>query len=524
MLLKLQSMPTDNTKVFNEPSDLDKAGIDLLLITPPWACIGSRGILQHNLPPLGLLSIAAYVEQYGFSVQIMDVHAERLDDKAVAARVARLKPRFAGISVLTNTSYAAQYIARICKKAAPQCKVIAGGVHAEILPEEMLANSAIDAVGRGDGEELMLDLLQGRSFNDIAGLSYRDGNRVMHNPPRPLVMDLDKYPFPAYHLIDFKNYYPPVGTYRRLPAISMLVTRGCVGRCTFCNSARTVLRTRSPEKVVEQIKQLRYRYGIRQIQIYDDTFTAMRKNVLAVCNQLIEQRVDVTWVAYIRGDCFSEEVAKAMKKAGCHQVLLGIETGDEQIMRTICKPLNKQKYKEAVAIAHKAGLDVRASFILGLPGETTSSMENTLQWAIDLDVDLVQAGILSPYPGTEIFNEAVQKGWLIHRNWDEYGQDKVLLNLPTITAEEIYKFEKRVFRVFYMRPKVIFRQLIRAFSWRKLKDLFAAFCLLILGTANKKKTASCWMDLKPVAFQDINLNYTPRMRLTHEARQGKEYI
>jgi radical SAM superfamily enzyme YgiQ (UPF0313 family) len=497
--------------------------LDLLLITPPWACMGGRGALQHNLPPLGLLSIAAYVEQHGYRVQIMDIHAERLNDQDVAARVAQLKPRYAGISVLTNTAFTAQYIARICKKSAPDCKVIAGGVHAEILPEEMLANSAIDAVGRGDGEELMLDVLRERPFPEIAGLSYRDGNHVVHNPPRPMEMDLDKYPFPAYHLINFKNYYPPVGTYRRLPAISMLVTRGCVGKCTFCNSARTILRTRSPEKVVEQIKLLRYRHGIRQIQFYDDTFTAMRKNVLAVCRQLVEERVDITWVAYIRGDCFSAEVAAAMKKAGCHQVLLGIETGDEQIMRTISKPLNREKYKEAVKIAHKFGLDVRASFILGLPGETRASMESSLQLAKDLDVDLIQVNILTPYPGTEIFNYAVRNGLLIHRNWNEYGQDRVLLNLPTVTAEEIYQFEKRVFRDFYMRPKVIIRQLLRAFSLRQLSDLFAAFCMLILGTAQKKPQSNCWLGLKMENFHDIPLENITKMRLTHEARQGKEF-
>lgn len=498
-------------------------GLDLLLITPPWACMGSRGVLQHSLPPLGLLSIAAYVEQQGFRVQILDIHAERLNDRQVADRITQACPRYAGISVLTNTAFSAHYIARICKKSAPDCKVIAGGVHAEILPEEMLANSAIDAVGRGDGEELMLEILRGRTFPEILGLSYRNGNRVVHNPPRPLEMNLDKYPFPAYHLIDFKNYFPPVGTYRRLPAISMLVTRGCVGKCTFCNSARTTLRTRSPEKVVEQIKLLRYRYGIRQIQFYDDTFTVMRKNVLAVCKQLTDERVDITWVAYIRGDCFGEEVAAAMKKAGCHQVLLGIETGDEQIMNTICKPLNKEKYKQAVAIAHQHGLDVRASFILGLPGETRASMESSLQLAKDLDVDLIQVGILTPYPGTEIFNYAAQNGWLIHRNWNEYGQDKVLLNLPTVTAKEIYQFEKRVFRDFYMRPKVIIRQLLRAFSLRQLNDLFAAFCMLILGAAQKRPQWDCWLNLKMEDYQDLHFEDAPKMRLTHEVRQCNEF-
>jgi len=500
-----------------KPSD----GVDLLLIYPPWASLGSRGILQNSLPPLGILSIASYAEQQGFRVQVLDVHAERLDDKEVAARIAGAKPRYVGISVLTNMAVPAHYIARLAKQAAPTCKVIAGGVHAEALPEEMLRNSAIDAVARGDGEETMVDILRDLPFSGIKGLSYRSGNRVVHNPPRPVEKDLDKYPFPAYHLIDFKKYFPAVGTYRRLPAISMLVTRGCIGHCTFCNSARTVLRTRTPASVIAQIKLLRYQYGIRQIQFYDDTFTVMRKNVIEVCRLLAEEKIDVTWVAYIRGDCFSEEVAAAMKKAGCHQVLIGVETGDEQIMKNVRKPIDKEKYRQAVATAHKHGMEVRASFILGLPGETRQSMQASLDLAKSMDVDLVQVNLLTPYPGTEVFNYAVENNLLIHRNWSEYGQDKVLMNLPTVSTQELYDFEKYSYRAFYMRPIVLFRQLRRVVSLRQIRDLFAAFCMLILGAVMYKPPQwECWKKWKEEDFQDLTLETPLRLRLTHELRQG----
>lgn len=495
-------------------------GVDLLLIYPPWASLGSRGILQNSLPPLGILSIASYVEQQGFSVQVLDVHAERLDDREVADRIALARPRFVGISVLTNMAIPAHAVARICKRIAPGCKVIVGGVHAEALPEDMLRNSAIDAVARGDGEETMLDLLRGLPFAEVKGLSYRDGRRVVHNAPRPIEKNLDQYPFPAYHLIDFKNYFPAVGTYRRLPAISMLVTRGCVGRCTFCNSARTILRTRSPASVVEQIKLLRYQYGVRQIQFYDDTFTVMRKNALEVCRRLVEEKVDITWVAYIRGDCFSEDIAAAMKQAGCHQVLMGIETGDEQIMRNIKKPINKERYRCAVEIAHRHGMEVRASFILGLPGETRESMKASLDLAEELDVDLVQVNLLAPYPGTEVFNWAVENNLLIHRNWNEYGQDKVLINLPTISAQELYDFEKYSYRAFYMRPRVLLRQLKRVASLRQIRDLFAAFVMLILGAVMYKTPKwECWKKWKEEDFQDLTLETPRKLRLTHELRQ-----
>ena len=500
-------------------------GVDLLLIYPPWASLGSRGILQNSLPPLGILSIASYAEQQGFRVQVLDVHAERLDDREVTARIVAASPRIVGISVLTNMAVPAHCIARLAKQAVPACKVIVGGVHAEALPEETLRNSAIDAVCRGDGEETTVDVLRNLPFSEIKGLSYRIGNRVAHNPPRPVEKDLDKYPFPAYHLIDFKRYFPSVGSYRRLPAINMLMTRGCIGNCTFCNSARTVLRSRSAASVVEQIKVLRYQYGIRQIQFYDDTFTAMKKNVMEFCRLIVEQKVDVTWTAYIRGDCFSDEMAVAMKSAGCHQVLMGVETGDERLMESIRKPIDKAKYKEAVRIAHRHGMEVRASFILGHIGETRESLQATLDLAKELDIDLMQLAILTPLPGTWIFKEAVEKNLLIHRNWNEYGADKVLMNLPTITAQEILEFERHAFRSFYLRPKSIVRHLRRVVSPRQIRDLAAAFMMFILGTTLYKNPKwDCWNKWQEKDFQDLDIELPKKPRLTHELRQNPIFL
>src|SRR5262245_20082105 len=157
--------------------------LDLLLIYPPWAVSEERGnSLMNCLPPLGILSIAAYVESRGYTVGVLDVHAEKLVDTEVTERVRAARPRVIGISVLTNMVVPAHYIARLCKQAVPDCIVICGGAHAEAMPESMLANSAIDAVVRGDGEEAAVEIVEGRRFRDVLGLSYRDvaGTRVKH--------------------------------------------------------------------------------------------------------------------------------------------------------------------------------------------------------------------------------------------------------------------------------------------------------------------------------------------------------
>jgi radical SAM superfamily enzyme YgiQ (UPF0313 family) len=505
-----------------DPVSGPDARLDLLLVYPPWAVSEERGnSLMNCLPPLGILSIAAFVESRGYRVGVLDVHAERLVDSEVVERVRAARPRVVGISVLTNMVVPAHYIARLCKQAVPDCMVICGGAHAEAMPEAMLANSAIDAVVRGDGEEATLEFVEGRRFRDVLGVSYRETNaRVAHNMPRPVRMDLDSYPMPAYHLVDFSKYFPAVGTYRNLPAMNALMTRGCPGKCTFCNSAFTTLRSHSAAKMVEQIKHLRYRHGVRQIQFYDDTFTVAKQTVIEFCRLMIADKVDVTWIAFIRGDCFSRDVADLMKKAGCHQVLVGIESGDDRIMRNIGKPIDKKRYKEAVRIAHEFGIEVRGSFILGNVGETWETMQASVDFAKDLDLDLFQLNISTPYPGTQLYEYAVKTGTLIHKNWSEYGQRTVLVRLDELTPERIYEFEKHAFRSFYLRPRIILRHMRRITRLRHLKDVVSTFVGIILGTLKYRNPQwKCWHGLKEEDFQDLPIASPELPRLTFKLRQ-----
>jgi hypothetical protein len=289
--------------------------LDLLLVYPPWPAAKGRARLISTLPPLGVLSIAANVEQHGYTVQVCDAHAEQLDDLEVRHLIRQLQPKYVGLSVLTSQALAAHAIARIIKEEVPDCIVIAGGVHAEAMPVRMLRNSAIDVVIRGDGEEAMVEVLDGKPISEITGASHRIDDTVVHNPARSVQMDLDVYPMPAYHMVNFDLYYPGATTYRQLPAINLLMTRGCPGKCTFCNSAKTTLRSRSPASMVEQIKHLYHAYGIRQFQFYDDTFTVLKKNCLEFCALLAAENLDVSWIGFIRGDCFSDKIAAAMKPA-----------------------------------------------------------------------------------------------------------------------------------------------------------------------------------------------------------------
>ena len=500
-----------------------KERADVLLVYPPWVVLGFRGKLQRMLPPLGILSIASCLEAEGFEVHVVDCHAREMGPDRFRSIVRRLRPRFVGISVLSAHYVPANYIAQIAKEEVPDTVVIAGGVHSEAHPEQMLQNPHIDAVSRGDGEMLMTEVVRGVSFDKIDGLSYRTNGGVHHNPPRPVEMDLDRYPLPAYHLIDFDHYFPPVASYKALPAMNVLMTRGCPGKCTFCNSANTVLRSRSVDKLVELIKHLRYDYGIKQIYFYDDTFTANKKAVKEFCSRMIAEKIDVRWICYVRGDMFNEEAAQMLSEAGCHQVLIGIESGSRTLMQAIGKAIQHDVYKRTVDLAHKHNIEVRGSFIIGHVDETEQTMRETLQFAIDLDIDLFQLAIMTPYPGTQMYQKFKREGRLLHEDYSRYGQNELVFRLNHLTGEQVMRFERHAFRRFYLRPRAVFQQLRRLQNFQMLKDLFTTFLIIFFERFRKKGDAAEWekwldYDLKAVLDPTLRLPEIPR--LTFEVRQN----
>ncbi len=495
---------------------------DVLLVYPPWVVLGFRGRLQRMLPPLGVLSIASYLEAQGLEVHVVDCHARRMGPARFRGIVRRLRPRVVGITVLSAHYVPAHVIARICKEEVPDTTVIVGGVHAEAYPEQMLQNPSIDAVGRGDGEALMAEVARGVPWARIEGLSYRAGDAVQHNPPRAVEMELDQFPLPAYHLIDFDDYFPPVSSYKRLPAMNVLAIRGCPGKCTFCNSANTVVRSRSVDRLLELVKHLRYEYGIKQIYFYDDTFTANPRLVREFCRRMAEDKVDVAWMCHARGDMFSEELARRLAEAGCHQVLFGVETGSRTLMDAIGKPIQPEVYRRAVRLAHRYNLEVRGSFIIGHLDETEATMRETLQFAIDLDLDLFQLSVMTPYPGTILFQQLKEEGRLLHEDYSRYGQAELVFRLNHLTGAQVRRFERHAFRRFYLRPRAVYRQLRRLRNLSMLRDLVTTFLIIFVDRFRSRRRAAeweAWLDVDVDALLTIRMQAPERPRLTFEVRQ-----
>jgi len=441
--------------------------LDMLFINPPWVVDNKDNIwrkIGSCLPSLGIAYIASVLEQDGRKVAILDCTAEGLFDiNRIEKRLREYPtPRFVGFTATTPIINNGLRIAKICRQVFPDAKIVFGGVHPSVMPEETLNNCEVDFVVIDEGEITTRELVGGESPVNILGLSWKDSGKIIHNPLRPLIENLDQIPAPAYHLLPMKKYRPALGSYKRLPVMSIFATRGCPGRCTFCyRTFRGKVRSRSAKNIIAEIKILRKDYGIREISFYDDTFTAFKDTVKEFCERLNSEKIDVTWSCFTRPDYIDFELLKYMKNSGCHLILFGIESADEQILKNVNKEVSLQQAKWAVKASRKLGIQTRASFMLGNPQETEETIKKSMEFVIKLDPDEVHFNIATAYPGTELFRWAKEKGYLISEDWSKYNMSEINMALPTVSHETLKKYYKLAHRRFYLRPKIILRRLLK---------------------------------------------------------------
>ncbi len=447
--------------------------MDALLVVPPWGV--EDGHLAKGTggryPPLGLLYVAGYCESRGHDVCVRDAIVEDLSFDEIESFIRENQPRFVGITSVTAQIRRAQRVAEICKRVSPHSKVVLGGTHASVVPDDVLEDRNIDFVIRGEGEYTFTQLVEGESMDLIRGLSYRQGGplgKVRHNPLGEPIRDLDALPMPAYHLTPFEKYRPSVGSYRRVPSVAMMSTRGCPGKCIFCTSAETALRTRTAENIVSEIETLQKRYGVREVNFYDDTFTIFKQNVVRFCDLIVERGIDLSWSCFARADCVSDALLRKMRAAGCHQILYGVESADLTVLKNIQKEIDLDRTREAVRMTQKAGISVRATFMFGNPGETVTSMRRTIDFAKELNPDIAMFNITAPLPGTKLYDWAKRNGHLLTEDWRDFDAAKVIMELPSVSRDDVNRMYRTAYREFYLRPMYLLRRLAR---WRNIEDV-----------------------------------------------------
>jgi len=309
-------------------------------------------------------------------------------------------------------------LARRIKKDFPDTPLVIGGPQLCSAPEKTMRDGPYDLGVLGEGEETMLELAKAiaggeRDLSRIRGLIRRGTGGLIFNEPRPYIEDLDILPFPARHL------YPPLDRYRPVPASYikkpvglMISSRGCPYQCIFCD--RKVFgnrfRAHSSRYVVDEMEELIKKYGAKEIRFMDDTFTLDIKRVDAICDEIFKRKIKAPWTCLTRVNTVNLDILKKMKRAGCWQVIYGIESGDQRMLDIIKKSVTVEQNELGVRLAKKAGLNVRATFVFGLPGETLETIRRTVEFAKRADLDVVNFFTVILFPGNELFSMAKKEG------------------------------------------------------------------------------------------------------------------
>ncbi|MFH1905621.1 MAG: radical SAM protein [bacterium] len=424
-------------------------------------------------PPLGLGYLASYLEKENHLVSIFDGTLKNADEEDFLKVVSDFKPDLVGVSVLTRGHNRAKKMIKTIKAQFRSLPVVIGGTQVTAAPEIVLRDLGADFAVIGEGEITILELVRALEkdkghFERVKGLAYKDKRKgIIVTEPRELIADIDTIPFPAWHLMPPKDYRiaPILEPARAFPIAPILTSRGCSYNCSFCASNvtwRRKLRFRSIKNVLKEIKLLKNRYGVREIHFCDDNFTMNVKRAQEMCDTMIQERIDLPWQCPngVRIDGLTTSLLEGMRKAGCYALGLGVESGSRKILKRVNKQLDLGVVKKALSAFKNAGISSYGFFILGLPGDTMETIEETIQFALSNPFNRAWFNIFTPYPGSIAFDEWIGNRDFAEIDWDEYDCSTAIVASEELTPEVIEKLQRQALRRFYLRPRILFSLII----------------------------------------------------------------
>jgi len=421
-------------------------------------------------PPLGILYLAAVLEEGGVEVSVLDQAAKGLTIKETVNWIKAENPDILGFSTFASSGRMAALISNEVKKENPNVTVVFGNYYATFNPERILKKyPSVDIIVRGEGEHTVIDLVDcfenKRRLKDILGISFRNGNEVVSTADRPLIKDLDCLPFPDRALID-EDYHSVIAGANVAPKkfTSLVSSRGCVYRCRFCSCAQFARNRWRPRSVKNTLEELNFlaSEGYKQFIFVDDNFTTNPKNVIKLCREMRKEKLDMEWVCEGRVDNASYEMFWEIAKAGCKIFYFGIESANQRILDYYNKRITPEQSKNAVKTAREAGADVIVgSFIVGAPDETREEIQNTIKFANRIPIDLPQFNILGVFPGTDLWNECEAKGLLRDGDCWETGIAVSEICPTAVPCREIRQMIHDGFYRFARRPSFISKQIAR---------------------------------------------------------------
>ncbi len=427
--------------------------------------------------PVGTLSVAAMLQQAGHFVKF--INGAFLTHEQVLAEVETFRPDFVGIySTTFGWNKAKKTAADLRKQYAKDCFICAGGPYPIAVQARCLedAGGSIDAVVTGEGEYTVLEMVErlrlGRSLDGVPGVVWREGERIISNPPADLITDLDALPFPARELLgEASRYIPPPGTYRKKPVAVMITSRGCNRHCIYCfqldKNRKSGIRYRSVGNVMEEIEQC-VRQGYKEIKFLDDTFAADYGRAMELAQEIARRRYSITWFASACVNQVDKPLLKAFRDAGCWAILFGAESGVQKNLNTLRKGTTLEQIRTAVRTAQDVGLKVNTPFMFGIPGETFEEGLETIDFAVKLNPDMANFHAITPFPGTYLYDNLDRFGTMSDDLSDFTYQGAAFIP-KTMTRDDIHKLRQIAFRKFYLRPSFLLKKILELRTIHDLK-------------------------------------------------------
>ncbi|MBV6518007.1 MAG: hypothetical protein DCC43_09275 [Candidatus Brocadia sp.] len=446
----------------------------ILLINPPSEneLLGNNpSIIEEERgynPPLGILYIAGYLERHtDFHVEVLDTQAEEIGYDRLGSIIRSKLPDVVGITTMTFTLIDVIKVVDLVKSVCPHTRVVLGGPHVHIYPEETITLPGVDFLVLGEGEisfkELAENIDNKTRLKSIPGLVFQENGRVINTGSRPLNDDLDSLPFPARHLTPIQKYRSLMA--KRTPITTMFTSRGCPYRCTFCDRPHLgkSFRARSALNVVDEMEAC-VKLGIREFLIYDDTFTIDRQRVIDVCNEITRRRLNIGWDIRARVNNIDRELLKKLKEANCERIHYGVESGNPEILRILNKGITVDRVRTTFKETKDAGISVLAYFMIGCPKETRKEIMETITFARELKPDFAHITIFTPFPATEIYKTGLKDGIIKYDFWKEFARNPKKGFQPPcwqehFTREEIQELLVYAYKSFYTRPSYILKRL-----------------------------------------------------------------
>jgi radical SAM superfamily enzyme YgiQ (UPF0313 family) len=467
---------------------------------------------NNLVPPLGALYVAAELERAGHEVIVVDGDPTAYP---VLDEVAAFGPDVVGVGFLTASYQRAITLMRRLRQALPRALTLAGGVHPTVFPEETLRVSGFDVAVVAEGEETTRELVaryeRGEPLEGTLGTVVRvreSVDRFVHAPRRPLPEDLDTLPLPAWHLVDAERYLAPPGLirgYAMRGVATVFASRGCPYNCIYCGSHQTFgrrMRTRSAGHVIAELRMLHDRYGARAFYFCDDLFTFDKEWVYGFCQAMIaEFGGKIPWACQTRVDCVDAELFRTMKAAGCLQIDFGVESGSERIQEVLSKRTPPETVLRAFQVTRAVGIRTCATFIIGSPDERKEDVEASFALAKKIDADYTAFYFSTPYPGTKLWDMAVESGWVardtdFNEDWTHRQPKRPVMQVH-FSAEELVALRRSLQNAFfvrnYVRPRNVPFYVRLGVTALKNPSLFAEAARRFVGTGRLDDAAEALM-------------------------------